>query len=223
MTRVLLIRHAQSQNNSLPESQRVCDPGLTCLGYRQAAATANVLAIHSIANLFCSPFLRSLETTRLIAEATGLRPEIRSDLFEQGGCYSGYLPGEEKGEPGMGRTQLATRYEGWQIDPHITESGWWGRPYESEEEARRRAHSVGNWLEQKVARPDAKQSALVIHADFKRLLLLQLLGLSDTDPVIQRFGPLLNAGITIVEFTHRSWLLNTYNSHSHLLPDEWSS
>lgn len=223
MSRVLIIRHAQSQNNSLPESQRVCDPGLTPLGYRQAAATANALAAHTIDHLFCSPFLRSLETTRLIAQATGLRPQIRSDLFEQGGCYSGYLPGEEKGEPGMGRNEIASRYEGWHIDSQITDSGWWGRAYESEDEARQRARSVQNWLQRQVDRPGSEQSVLVIHADFKRLLLLQLLGLSEADPVNHRLGPILNASISIVEFTGRSWVLNAYNSHTHLSPAELSS
>jgi 2,3-bisphosphoglycerate-dependent phosphoglycerate mutase len=223
MSRVFIIRHAQSQNNSLPESQRVCDPGLTTLGYRQAQATAQALMSYSIGNLFCSPFLRSLETTRLIAEKTGLQPKIRSDLFEQGGCYSGYLPGREQGEPGMGRTELAALYKGWQIDPQIKDSGWWGRPYETEAQARQRAAAVQRWLEQLLEDPQAKQSALVIHADFKRLLLLQLLGLKDSDPVNNRFGPLLNAGISIVDFTRRYWVLHTYNSYSHLAPDDLSS
>lgn len=222
MSRVLLIRHAQSENNSLPESHRVPDPGLTPLGYRQAASTAETLSGYCIQHLFCSPFLRSLETTRLIAEATGLQPEIRSDLFEQGGCYSGYLPGQEKGEPGMGRSELASRYRGWQIDGRITEAGWWGRPYESVTEARQRARVVGTWLEHHACGNGDDQTILVIHADFKRLLLLQLLRLEETDSVIRRFGPLINAGISIVEFTNRTWVMSAYNSQSHLPPDALS-
>ncbi len=118
MSKVLLIRHAQSANNAKPESQRVCDPGITELGLQQAQRTAQTLAAHEIRDLYCSPFLRSLETTRPIATISNCAPIIRADLFEEGGCYSGHLPGQKKGEPGMGRAQLQNRFPAgrWTIE-----------------------------------------------------------------------------------------------------------
>src|SRR5690606_8693205 len=96
--------------------------------------------------LYCSPFLRSLETARPIAEAARVAARIRADLFEQGGCYSGYEIDKRRGEPGRGRKQLMQEYPGWEIDATIGDHGWWGREYESVEEAAERAARVARWL-----------------------------------------------------------------------------
>ena len=96
MPYILLVRHAQSANNALPVHLRVCDPGLTPLGYQQAEATARALTDYPIRTLYCSPFLRSLETTQAVANGTGKNPVIHGDLFEQGGCYSGHVAGSER-------------------------------------------------------------------------------------------------------------------------------
>jgi 2,3-bisphosphoglycerate-dependent phosphoglycerate mutase len=216
MSRIFLIRHAQSANNALPESQRVCDPGLTALGYHQAAATASALITRNVRQIFCSPFLRSLETARVIAQATGCQPEVRSDLFEQGGCYSGYITGAEVGQPGLGAVELASRYPGWRIDGRIASSGWWGRDYETLEQAGQRARSVRAWLEEQVVTQNGTLDILVIHADFKRLLILELLGKNNGHFRPELFGPLLNAGITELEFSRDAWTLHAYNSTSHL-------
>lgn len=220
MSTILLVRHAQSANNALPEQSRVCDPGLTPLGVRQAQLLAAQLTDYRIRRLYCSPFLRSLETTRPIAESLGSPAIIRSDLFELGGCYSGYLPGQERGEPGMGRSELARRYPDWQLDDRIAESGWWGRPYETDREAAQRAKSVRIWLEQQVMTDRDSLDILVIHADFKRLMLLELLGTAWSESHNRQLGPLANAGVTQLKFTGFHWVLQTYNSVSHLHPSE---
>jgi len=222
MSKILLVRHAQSANNSLPEEARVCDPGLTPLGYRQAEALAEQLSSYSIRSLYCSPFLRSLETARMVAQATGLPPTIHNDLFEQGGCYSGYHSGQEKGEPGMGRLELAERYPGWKIDERIAASGWWGRPYETRAQAGQRASAVRNWLEQHVVTDDSGLDVLVIHADFKRLMLLEMLGNAWSDQHDLQLGPLANAGVTVMEYKRSLWTLHAYNSVGHLRPHEQS-
>ena len=80
---VSLIRHGQSLNNALPDSQRVDDPGLTDLGKRQAEHLGYWQPELPVQHLFCSPFLRSLETTVPLAAQTGILPAIRADLFEQ--------------------------------------------------------------------------------------------------------------------------------------------
>ncbi|MBX3422133.1 MAG: histidine phosphatase family protein [Pirellulaceae bacterium] len=223
MSHILLIRHAQSANNALPMEQRVCDPGLTPLGYQQAQAIARSLAGYPLRKLYCSPFLRSLETTRLIAEATGLVAEIRSDLFEEGGCYSGYLDHEKRGEQGMGRDELLQRYPEWNVDPRIGQQGWWGRPFESKSDAQRRALSVRHWLESSIVEPGSHVDALVIHADFKRLLLIELLGQAWSEAQHQQFGSLINTGLSSLEFCCGTWIMHSFNSGSHLKHHHLSS
>jgi 2,3-bisphosphoglycerate-dependent phosphoglycerate mutase len=219
---ILLIRHAQSANNAKPEHQRVSDPGITELGHRQAAATAHALRTYEIRNLYCSPFLRSLETTRPIAQQLQKTPLIRSDLFEQGGCYSGYIDGQERGEPGMGRGELAEKFPGWFIDERISDQGWWGREYESHSQACLRTKEVAQWLNRHVVTDCASLDAFVIHADFKRLLLLELLGQQWTAAHNLQLGPLLNTGMTLLEFNQAGWMLRSFNSASHLARHELS-
>jgi 2,3-bisphosphoglycerate-dependent phosphoglycerate mutase len=223
MSSILLVRHAQSANNAKPEHERVCDPGITELGQRQAAATATALNSFDVRGLYCSPFLRSLETTRAIADTLSKLPIVRSDLFEQGGCYSGHIDGQERGEPGMGRGELMQRYPGWIIDERIGHEGWWGRPYESPENARRRAQQVVQWLEEHVVTDCDSLDVFVIHADFKRLLLLELLGDLWTKGHDRQLGPLFNAGMSLLKYTGPGWVLHSFNAASHLSRHEQSA
>ena len=178
---VLLIRHGQSANNAQAEHLRVPDPALTELGIRQAAATAAWLADIRVDYVYCSPFLRALETARPIAVAKNLPVRVRADLFEQGGCYSGYEPGAERGEPGLGKSALRQQYPGWHIDESIPETGWWGKEFETLAQARQRAAQVANWLAGE-AKAVGGLHVLVIHADFKRLLLEAMLAHGRSGP-----------------------------------------
>lgn len=215
MSKVILIRHAQSANNAQPEHLRVCDPSITELGKQQAQATAEALATHNLRRLYCSPFLRSLETTRAIAQRTGLRPHIHAELFEEGGCYSGHLPGQERGEPGMGRSQLSELYPDWEIDQRIADDGWWGQPLESTDQARQRARLIASWLESEALYTNDGVTAMVIHADFKRHLLSALLG-SQWQQLDAQLGPLHNTGMTMLEYRPTTWIVHCYNSITHL-------
>ncbi len=146
MTEIYLVRHGQSANNAFAEHLRVPDPGLTEIGEQQAAALANWFSSHPIDFLYCSPFLRALETVRPLAELTQLPVRVRANLFEVGGCYSGHETGKERGELGMGKNQLQAGYPTWEIDASIGEAGWWGREYETWDQGRTRAASVAQWL-----------------------------------------------------------------------------
>ncbi|RMF44553.1 MAG: histidine phosphatase family protein [Planctomycetota bacterium] len=219
MAEILLIRHGQSANNALDEALRVCDPNLTEVGRRQAIALADHLQDQAIDRLYCSPFRRSLETTRPIADRLGIRPSIRADIFEQGGCYSGYQVGQRRGEPGLGAVHLQQEYPGWEIDSRIDSAGWWNRPYESREQAIRRAASVRRWLETDVASQGGRH-ALIIHADFKFLLLQELLGADAAELQGLFAGSLWNAGISRLCFQGSQWIASTLNDASHLAPDQ---
>ena len=209
MAEILLIRHGQSANNAGPETERVCDPNLTALGKQQAQVAADFLAKRSITHLYCSPFLRALETTAPIAKKTNLIPSVRPDIFEVGGCYSGHDAVGRKGEPGLGAQDIAKAYLGWSIDDSISASGWWGQPFESMDQAVARAQSVAQWLRREIAIiPGAH--ALVIHADFKHLLLTELLG---QEPELGE--PLYNVGITTFKVQDENWHPVRLNSVEH--------
>lgn len=219
MSEFLLIRHAQSANNAQAESRRVCDPALTPLGEQQAALLADYLANHyRVTALYCSPFLRSLETARPAATKLGVRPFVHAEIFEQGGCYSGYAAVGRRGEPGMGAVVLRRRYPGWQLDHRIADEGWWRRDYETQEEARQRAVRVRHWLEgQHIARGEVH--ALIIHADFKALLLNELLGQQPVADWQLQSEWLFNVGISHLACYDGHWELLRANDTEYLPTD----
>ncbi len=217
MTEIYLIRHGQSANNALSEEQRVCDPGLTDIGQQQAAALAAWFAAHPVDYLYCSPFLRALETARPLADTKRLPVQVRSDIFELGGCYSGHEVGKKRGEPGLGLSQLRAAYPTWQIDSSIAETGWWGRDFETWEQATARAASVAQWMTSQLTSLTGIH-VLVIHADFKRLLLEAMFSQSQlaAQHIDLASVALYNTGISYIEFEQGQWSLGGFNSTEHL-------
>ena len=217
MTKLLLIRHAQSLNNAKPEHLRIPDPGLTDLGHEQAKRAASWLARWEVTQLYSSPFLRALQTVAPISRQLGMSVNIRADIFEQGGCYQGHLPGEEKGEPGMTRSEILRHYPAWDVDGEISDEGWWkSRPFETWEQATVRARRVASWLSATIATQDGCH-AIVTHGDFKRILIYALL---DDEIDERRFGPIYNTSITQFVARDGRWVLDSYNTTSHLAPNQ---
>lgn len=80
MTRLILVRHAQSApSRDLPER----DWPLSDLGRRQAAALAPTLAELGVEALASSPFVRAIDTLRPYADAAGLPILVDEDLRER--------------------------------------------------------------------------------------------------------------------------------------------
>ncbi len=217
MTEIYLVRHGQSANNALAERLRIPDPGLTEIGEQQAVALAAWFSAHPVDFLYCSPFLRALETVRPLAELTQSPVRVRADLFEVGGCYSGHEAGKERGEPGMGKNQLQSDYPTWEIDASIGDAGWWGREYETWDQGRARAASVTQWLASDLATTSGTH-LLVIHADFKRLLLEALFSDAQLETLQIDLAdiPLYNTGISCLKHSPEGWLLREFNSTRHL-------
>ena len=226
MFQLLLIRHAQSANNALPESQRVPDPGLTALGQLQANALAAWLAQYPPTSLICSGFSRALQTTKPVAKILGLRPSVRYDLFEQGGCYSGYLPGKITASSGLGRGEIIRQYGDWNIDDRISDYGWYhGQELEEDEQAVARADSVAQWIVEILVPAGAVRSglnrpALIIHADFKALLLESLLQHPRSHSAVpsrrDQLAEVWNASVTQLSWVGTRWRLDFWNSIGHL-------
>ncbi len=207
-----LIRHAESENNARPGHLRVEDPAITAVGRLQAEHLAQWLRTLKFDLLVTSPFLRTLQTVRAVLDQKACATEIWHDVFERGGCYRGY--GEEacEGGPGLGLKEIRSLIPEAIVDTTILETGWWGsRKRETHQEAVARAELVERRFVETLSR--CQILVAVIHADFKRLLLSQMLhGITDASAL----GPMRNTGITKVDFDGQQWKLDWFNSISHL-------
>jgi len=136
-----LVRHGESTNNALPDAQRVPDPPLTELGHQQVRQLAQYYRnLDRIDRVLTSPFRRTLQTTLPLLEARDMRAAIWTDLFEVGGCFSGYVPGAMKGASGMTDTEIASEFPHFDIPGDIGEQGWYKcQPVETWELAELRA------------------------------------------------------------------------------------
>ncbi|XZE22059.1 histidine phosphatase family protein [Pirellulaceae bacterium SH449] len=211
---LFLIRHAQSENNAKAEAERVPDPAITQLGAEQAERL--VPCLHRIEPdiVYCSPFLRTIQTLQPAAKSAGLTPIIHPEIFEQGGCYSGHLVGQRKPSPGMSRDEIAELCPDWSIHPDVSEQGWNRMTaYETITEARVRARRVRSWYESETEMHNARRVAMMIHADFKLRMLEAFLGIDDLEPYLTE--P-YNTSITWIVRTGGSWQLRLWNDHHHL-------
>jgi alpha-ribazole phosphatase len=71
-TRVLLIRHGQSEGNAARRFGGHTPTPLSALGHRQAEATARALGLESITAIYSSDLLRAVETAAPLAAALNL-------------------------------------------------------------------------------------------------------------------------------------------------------
>lgn len=207
---LFLIRHAQSQNNALPDEERVEDPPLTELGRRQAQRLAEALSALRLTHLVTSPFRRSLETTEYLRRAVRLTPHVRIELHELGGCVRGTPLTGMEGAPGMNREEILAHFEDYQLAPQIDGAGWWAsRPQETVELAQARAAALLENTRREFA-ADARV-AYVTHADFKRIFLEQF-HLVDEAP--------WNTSLTSLTITSEEVRVDEFNNVAHL-PPEW--
>ena len=108
MARLILIRHAESVANAERRFTHGPYEPLTVRGREEAQRTGRQLLgrVDPVA-LYASPFVRALETARLIGAALGLEPRVVEDLREQdfgelrGQPYAHYVADPSAG--GIGR------------------------------------------------------------------------------------------------------------------------
>ena len=203
-----LIRHAQSANNAKPEAQRIADAPLTNLGQEQARRLATWLTSLRLTRLITSPFLRTLQTAENIRVETGITPEVRIQLHEQGGCYSGYLPSARIGQPGLTRSEIQQQFPEFSIDAALDGEGWWRRqPYESRDRARLRARSLLQRTRDEF-QCSSERVGFVMHADIK----VMLLECFHSDPLDTPY----NSSVTRICITPNQLQLVDYNRVDHL-------
>uniref|UniRef100_A0A7S2W864 Phosphoglycerate mutase n=1 Tax=Rhizochromulina marina TaxID=1034831 RepID=A0A7S2W864_9STRA len=224
--RVLLIRHAQSQNNVIAadiaqrmagrpaaemraafEELRHFDPALSEAGEQQAGLLAEYLADKFIARdtpVYCSTMRRTILTSRPVVHLLGWKGNVREDLFEVGGSYT-TRDGEEMVHPGTPPRELAQEFAEYSLSSELAalgDQGWYQADHrETKAEAVDRARRVSQWLwdlaEASGGRPAQDVDvACVLHGDLLALLLRALLEIPEESATTFLH---LNTGTTLLD------------------------
>lgn len=102
MTRLLLVRHGESEWNAVGRWQGWADPSLTELGRRQAAAAAR--SVGAVDAVVASDLARAAETAAIIAGELGVGPVVVDAALREraAGPWTG-----------MTRAEIEAQYPGW--------------------------------------------------------------------------------------------------------------
>lgn len=156
------IRHGQSINNANYRNDTYKenpDPFLTGKGLEQAEILAKYLKEnHPVTNdkswneqnqhgfglthIYCSLMERAAMTAAPTARALGIPFTAWKDIHEEGGIYAREKDENKKGLPGKPRSFFENHIPELNLPDDLDESGWWNRPFESDEERQPRADRV---------------------------------------------------------------------------------
>lgn len=165
-TRVVLVRHAETEESARGRCYGRLDVRLSPRGLRQAQGLAAALADLPLAAVYASPLARALETARPIAAARGLEPAVGEALGE---LDFGELEGLRYDEIEAERPEL---FRAWMDEPaRVRFPGGEGL---SDLRAR-----VLPALEEIRARHEREAVAVVAHGGVVRIVLAEALGLED--------------------------------------------
>lgn len=237
-----LIRHGQSTNNAIDgDTERVHDPELTKLGHRQAALLGEFIAYAprrdplmnvatgystpddtpglKLTHLYVSPMYRTLQTALPIAQASGIAPIIRYDIYEHGGMYL-EKDGVVTPFPGKTRKQVLREFPRFVLSDQHADYGWYdvrvGK--ESYETCCARAIKLAVDLRERAVMNDREaRVGIVTHGTFMDLTIKALLGMLPT-----RFAYFqhYNTAITRIDLTERDRVILRYiNRVDHLPAD----
>lgn len=164
MSRVILIRHGETEWNRSRRRQGQLDSPLTADGRRHAEAAANACGALGIDSVFSSPLGRAYTTATIVGARLGKTVEIVDELAE---VHHGTLAG-------LTNEEIEARHPG-ELDRRDQQKYTWTFPGgESYADADVRAARA---LEA-VAAGGAKVPLLVTHEMIGRMLLRSLLGLT---------------------------------------------
>lgn len=188
---LLLIRHAESENNALMAAgridERVPDPSISALGQRQAQALADWAAsdrsnLPKIDRIYTSLMIRTIQTAKPLADTLDLPMEARTDTFERGGVFSGPMDAPVP-HPGSPRSQLQAVTDRVELPQEATEDGWFPGSFENQAAGMRRALNLAKWLR---AFPADATIALVAHAEIIAMLLAALINPEQVERAIEQ-------------------------------------
>lgn len=228
---LLLLRHAQSENNrdgaddsrepvdEQASAARQADPPLSDLGFNQSETCASWIAAHfgpRVAHIHVSPMVRAIQTASPLARALPHIPtSLHLDAFEAGGIFDGARADGGRGHAavhGLGRAQMLSMLGSMAVplgsvsDPP---GGWWRGGFEPDAETRARAARVCEWAwaQATATRGDDGQPPVVVlvtHGLFMSHVLQQLLGaaVGDGGPSVSFLSA--NGAVWLLELRVRS-------------------
>jgi 2,3-bisphosphoglycerate-dependent phosphoglycerate mutase len=153
------IRHGQSQNNANwrnPEYRENPDPALTEVGVEQARYVAQYLSemqsitkprdwnVHNrfgfgLTHLYTSLMERAVNTAAPTARALDIPFAAWQEIHESGGIFGREGELKHMGLPGRSREYFEQNFPELILPDHLDGTGWWNRPFETEEECHVRA------------------------------------------------------------------------------------
>ena len=229
------IRHAQSVNNALYDetgswNSRNEDPELTVKGQQQAQHLAQFVAQADVnfdpdrrneanrfgfgfTHIYTSLMVRAASTGTPLADALGLPLVAWLDVHETGGIFLDDLAtGEQIGLPGKTRADFEARFPNLVLPAELDHTGWWNRPFETDDERPARAR---RFLTELLARHGGTDDrvAVVSHGAFYNRVLAALLKIAYGDG--WWFG-VNNTGITRIDFRENEIGLMYLNRTDHL-------
>lgn len=203
VTTMYLVRHGATEANlALPArlQGRKHNPPLARMGVRQAEATRDFLAGHSIQHCYCSPLLRAMQTAAIVAAPHGLSLQPLDELTE---CDVGRWEGLDWQTI---RFLDAENYHRYMADP--ARNGYPGG--ESFGEVHERSAPVLNEL---LYRHPGQSILVVGHNVVHRTYLAVLMGMT---PSLARQVILDNCGVSVVERVGDEIRVSTLNAACHL-------
>ena len=184
------IRHGQSINNvnwNNSEYNEHSDPHLTEAGLEQTEYLAKYLKQKQhitndkawniqnqygfgLTHIYASLMERAVATAAPTVRALGTVPFTAwTEIHEEGGIYAREEDANKKGLPGKPRSFFEQKFPELKLPDDYDESGWWNRPFETEDERQLRADKV---LAELIARHGDKEGqpeqriALISHGGF---------------------------------------------------------
>lgn len=166
-TLIILVRHGQTEWNRIERFRGRADVPLNATGLAQAEATAQrVAAQWKAVAIYSSPLSRALKTAEAIAHHTHLPVQVHPGLGDiDYGEWQGLSPEEV-------RQHWPTELETWYNHPHLAHIPGG----ETLNEVRQRATAA---LKELTALHPGQSLALIAHTVVNRLILLEVLGLSN--------------------------------------------
>jgi probable phosphoglycerate mutase len=199
-TRVILLRHGQTQWNAEGRYQGQLDSPLSSEGLSQAAALAARMAKERFSALYTSDLGRAHQTAQIIARQTGHDLGIEVRLRERHlGIFQGLLETEI-------RQRYPREHRRWEEgDPDYVIPGG--------ESARQHFTRSLSCLEELAQSHFGERIVIVTHAGVLEVLLQHTLGISTQGP---RRYKRRHASWNLFSYRDHHWFLETWGDLSHL-------
>lgn len=238
------IRHGQSENNAnwnKPEYEENPDPALTELGKEQARLLAEFLKKHQtitddkvwniqnrygfgLTHIYTSLMERAVLTAAPIAQALEIPLIAWKEIHEEGGIYGRNKESRVINLPGRPRSFFAQNFPTLTLPEEFDETGWWNRPFESEEERQPRADQV---LAELIARHRGQEGqpehrvAFVTHGGFFMRLVCAMLKLTWRQAALGMRSWFILNNCSLSRFDIRGDEINlAYLNRTDFLPDD---